>query len=93
MLSTHPVGQKKPNAWGLYDMHGGVWEWVFNWQERYKQLGKKIESTKPESRLFHVIRGGSWDCQVRYCRSASWYIGIPEYRFDNKGFRLALVPF
>ena len=54
--TTHPVGQKKPNEWGLYDMAGNVWEWTDSWYD--------------SSRSYRVARGGSWYCFVEFCRSA-----------------------
>jgi formylglycine-generating enzyme required for sulfatase activity len=89
---THPVCQKKPNAWGLYDMHGNVWEWVEDdWHDNYEGAptdGKPwiYESTRGASR---VIRGGSWGGPARYCRSAIRLGGEPGGRDASLGFRLA----
>lgn len=78
-----PVGQKKPNAWGLYDMHGLVWEWC---DDSFGFYGheKPANSTK-------IIRGGAWDSVARGCRSANRYSCHPEVSDSRIGFRIALV--
>jgi formylglycine-generating enzyme required for sulfatase activity len=86
---THPVGQRKPNAWGLYDMHGNVWEWVQDWFERYSPRPRPVTDPRgPSSGSARVIRGGSWDSGARSCRSAYRFDGAPSYRNDYLGFRL-----
>jgi formylglycine-generating enzyme required for sulfatase activity len=58
---THPVAQKKPNAWGLYDMRGNVWEWVQDWYDEYGYPPKRqADPQGPLSGRFRVLRGGSW---------------------------------
>jgi len=85
---THPVAQKELNAWGLYDMHGNVWEWCQDWYSKYP-LGDAIDPTGPESGSYRVIRGSSFIYTARDCRSANRdYWLLPGYRDGNLGFRL-----
>ena len=84
---THPVGQKAPNAWGLHDMLGNVWEWVGNWKGDYPG-GTVTDPSGPLSGSDRVIRGGSWASNARYCRSAYRNGFSPGLRYINLGFRL-----
>ena len=67
---THPVGQKKPNLWGLYDMHGNVWEWVQDTYHSNYNGAPTDGSAWERNASVRVIRGESWAGSVRYCRSA-----------------------
>ena len=84
---THPVGEKKPNAWGLYDMHGNVWEWCQDWHGDYPS-GSATDPTGATSGSLRVNRGGGWFYDARFCRSAnrSWF--TPEGRSSYLGFRV-----
>ncbi|MDR2124264.1 MAG: formylglycine-generating enzyme family protein [Desulfovibrio sp.] len=99
--STHPVGQKEPNAWGLYDMLGNVNEWV---QDRfaadYYAHGPAQDPPGPESGALRVRRGGSWSDEAANCRVAARAFdapteslcGPPGCRLGDLGFRVLLMP-
>ena len=68
--STHPVAKKKPNDWGLYDMHGNVWEWVNDWYDSSYSSSPETDPQGPGSSSDRVVRGGSWYNYAQYARSA-----------------------
>jgi formylglycine-generating enzyme required for sulfatase activity len=87
--TTVAVGSFRPNGWGLYDMHGNVWEWCNDWYGDYPS-GAVTDPTGAASGAYRVDRGGSWDSWASRCRSADRDFGTPGSRFNNFGFRLAL---
>ena len=89
--SSHIVGQKKPNAWGIYDMHGNVGEWCRDWCMDYtdKELVDPFGITPDSSR---VNRGGGWFDIPARCRSAFRCGDEPDIGYKYLGFRVALVP-
>jgi formylglycine-generating enzyme required for sulfatase activity len=91
---THPVGQKKPNAWGLYDMVGNVYEWCSDWydKEYYKDFfGDEIFQAPagPAAGYERVMRGGSWETEAISCYSGVRGFTLPGTKKSSIGFRLA----
>lgn len=87
---THPVGEKKPNAWGLYDMHGNTWEICTDHYGRgnYYAQSPPIDPPGASSGWARVLRGGSYSASVARCRSASRFPGNPNMSIKNCGLRL-----
>lgn len=89
--ATHPAGQKRPNPWGLYDMHGNVWEWCGDWFADYPSEGV-TDPTGPVHGEYKVFRGGSWNHEIEMARSRNRFMMAPSSGIYFVGFRIALAP-
>jgi formylglycine-generating enzyme required for sulfatase activity len=89
---THPVGTLKPNAWGLHDMHGNVWEWCFDRWQSILPGGSVTNLPVATEGSLRVARGGSWLYESKACRSANRDDYSPSNRCSDVGFRVVLAP-
>jgi formylglycine-generating enzyme required for sulfatase activity len=89
--ATHPVGEKKPNAWGLYDMHGNVQEWCQDSYALY-QAGEQTDPSGAAAPGNRVTRGGAWDYDAGRVRSAARNSYAPAMKYSDLGVRVVLVP-
>jgi len=88
-LKTHPVRQKTPNAWGLYDIHGNVYEWCHDWfHHAYEPADPQVDPAGPASGSYRVQRGGGMKDHAWMCLSAFRNRAPPETRHENTGFRV-----
>lgn len=86
---THPVGQKEPNAWGLYDVHGNVYEWVHDWYSPdYYGNSPNVDPLGPASGTARVVRGGTWYTHFWWTRTGFRSMDLPDSRISGTGFRL-----
>jgi len=86
------VGAYAPNAWGLFDMHGNVWEWCLDWWADQLPGGSVTDPPGPGLSLHRVIRGGCWYNAGSNCRSACRGSAVLDYRGNDLGFRVVLAP-
>jgi len=87
--NTTPVGSYPPNAWGLYDMHGNVWEWCNDWYDENYPTSAQTNPKGPDNGSEHVGRGGGWYLpDAQYCRSANRLDRDPDFCDNSFGFRL-----
>jgi formylglycine-generating enzyme required for sulfatase activity len=91
-LRLHAVGDKRPNAWGLYDMHGNVLEWCLDWLDESSSNDKATDPFGSATGSFRIVRGGSGYAQSRLCRSAFCGGSLPALRGPHLGFRVVLAP-
>ena len=85
---AHPAGAKTPNAWGLRDMHGNVWEWCADWYA--PDAYAKADAGGPAAGTQRVLRGGSWYDTPQYCRAANRARSAPGDRANDHGFRVVV---
>jgi len=87
---TQIVGKKQPNAWGLYDMHGNVWEWVLDWFAPHPKDPQLIDPIGPPNGEHRVFKGGGWYHEAKFSRANSRFMMAPDMGINFVGFRVVL---
>jgi formylglycine-generating enzyme required for sulfatase activity len=87
---TTPVGSFPANAWGLFDMHGNVWQWCEDWHGGYARTDV-VDPTGPKTGKSRILRGASWSNHPIFARSANRNFADPDTRIEHNGFRVVLV--
>ena len=91
--TTHPVGEKQPNPFGLFDMHGNIWEWCNDrYAGEYYKSSPENDPLGPTKATFRVYRGGCWFYAVWYCKSSYRSRFVPTDRINFLVFRVAADP-
>jgi formylglycine-generating enzyme required for sulfatase activity len=88
--NTHPVGKKRPNTWGFYDMHGNVYEWCSDWFDKYP-ISAVIDPVGPSYGTKRAIRGGCFSNSASDCRASNRFRMPPSFSFPNLGFRVSMT--